>query len=48
MRSGRTGLDYEPYGKLHETVEFIKDTPQWRDEWFSIANNGIDDEFEGM
>ena len=41
-------LDYGPYGKLHETVEFIKDTPQWCDEWISIANNGIIDEFEGM
>ena len=41
-------LDYGQYGKLHETVEFVKDTPQSRDEWFSIANNGIVDEFEGM
>ena len=41
-------LDYGPYGKLHETVEFIKDSPQRRDEWFSIVNNEIDDEFEGM
>jgi len=41
-------LDYGPCGKLHQTVEFIKDIPQWHDEWFPIANNGISDEFEGM
>jgi hypothetical protein len=41
-------LNHGPYGKLHKTVEFIKDTPQRRDEWFSIANSGIEDEFEGM
>jgi hypothetical protein len=41
-------LDHGPYGKLHKTVEFIKDSPQRRDEWFSMANSGIDDEFEGM
>lgn len=37
-----------PYGKLHETVEFIRDSRQRRDEWFSIVNSGIDSEFEGM
>jgi hypothetical protein len=36
-----------PYGKLHNTVNFIRDTPQRRDEWFSIANSGIEEEFEG-
>ena len=41
-------LDHGPYGKLHKTVEFIRDSPQRRDEWFSITNSGIDDEFEGM
>ena len=40
-------LDHGPYGKLHKTIEFIKDSPQRRDEWFSIANTGIEDEFEG-
>jgi hypothetical protein len=40
-------LDHGPYGKLHKTVEFIRDTPQRRDEWFSIANSGIEDQFEG-
>jgi hypothetical protein len=41
-------LDYGPYGKLHKTIEFIKDSPQRRDEWFSIVNTGIEGEFEGM
>jgi hypothetical protein len=37
-----------PYGKLHKTINFIRDTPQRRDEWFSIANSGIEEEFEGQ
>jgi hypothetical protein len=41
-------LDHGPYGKLHKTVQFIRDSSERRDEWFSIANSEIEDEFEGM
>jgi hypothetical protein len=39
-------LNHGPYGKLHKIVEFTRNSPQRRDEWFSIANNEIDDEIE--
>jgi hypothetical protein len=36
-------FDHGPYGKLHKTIEFIRDSPRRREKWFSIANSGIDD-----
>jgi hypothetical protein len=35
------------YKKLYNTINFIRDTPQKRDEWFFIANNEIKKEFKG-
>ena len=36
-----------PYGKFHNTVQFIRDTPQRRDKWASITGSGILEQFEG-
>lgn len=36
-----------PYGKFHNTVQFIRDTSQRRDEWVAIAGSGILEKFEG-
>ena len=36
----------ESYDKLHKTVNFICDILQRRDEWFSIANSEIEEEFK--
>jgi hypothetical protein len=40
-------LESGPYGKFRSTVQFIRDTPQRRDEWATIAGSGILEEFEG-
>jgi hypothetical protein len=37
-----------PYSKLRNTVNYIRETPQRRDEYFSIVKSDIEDEFKGI
>ena len=40
-------LNSRLYRKFHNTVQFIRDTSQRRDEWEAITGSGILEEFEG-